>query len=254
MKTYWLILIGIWMISCGNSTSQSRNSSSQNSVTQDTIMQEASVKDTVVQDTVAQDRSKINSKETLDAILHACSEKACLIYKKDYRPKLHDFALASYDDEFIAFFDTMEKVYQPYKERLMATITELPTEDMTYDPYFQIEFARDTLCLHASYFLHGYPGGHFEHSVCQKYYYVQLRKLIDKYYNILFDEANSQARVWVPKVHKQWLNLLENDLKMSGQLEYQSRYYSLIPQIFDMMEQRLIFYYHCIQSNTPDEY
>lgn len=238
MKTYLLILIGVWIISCGNSTPQSSNNN---------------LLDAVAQDTVVQDSSAKKTKDTLDAILRACSEQAYLIYEKDYRPNLRNLAIVDYDDEFIAFFDTMEKIYQPYKERLMATITESPTEDVAFSLDFQVEFARDMLCLHTSYFLHGYyTGGWVEYNFGKKYRYVQFRKLIDKYYNILLEIANSKTRKWVPIVHKQWLHLLENDLKMSAHLD-EYRWITL-ENIFDMMEQRLIFYYYCIQSNTPDDF
>ena len=63
---------------------------------------------------------KINN--TLDSILCRCSEEAKLRYYQNYHHRPFNLAIADYDDEFIAFVDTMESIYQPYKERLVATM------------------------------------------------------------------------------------------------------------------------------------
>ena len=86
--------------------------------------------------------------------------------------------------------------------------------------------------------------------MCAKYHYVRLRQLIDKYYGYLLKDANSNVRISLPKIHKQWLDLLVKDIKMSAQLD-EYRWLTL-QNIFDMMKQRLLFYYNCTQSNTLD--
>lgn len=54
------------------------------------------------------------------------------------------------------------------------------------------------------------------------------------------------------KIHKQWLDLLAGDIEMSARLDKYK--WITLQNIFDMMKQRLLFYYHCTQSNTADDY
>lgn len=236
MKNYLLIfalllMFGLLIAGCGNRTPQSSNDEILDDVTQNLNVE------------------KINN--TLDSILCRCSEEAKLRYYQDYHHRSFNLAIADYDDEFIAFVDTMESIYQPYKKRLVATITNLSVEDCAYDPNLSLEFAQDILWLNNSaFFLERTATGRYEIGVCAKYHYVRLRQLIDKYYDYLLKNANSNVRISLPKIHKQWLDLLVEDIKMSAQLD-EYRWLTL-QNIFDMMKQRLLFYYNCTQSNTLD--
>lgn len=228
MKNYLLPIFTLLFVGCGNRIQQTSN---------DEILNE--------------DLNRTNTQYTLDSILHICTEKAQIYYENYHHPL--NLAIAYYDDEFVAFVDTLERIYQPYKERITSTIVELPVEDGAYDSNLSLEFAQDTLWLNASaFFLEHRAISRYDIGVCDKYYYVKLRRLIDKYYCYLLKAANSNVRTSLPKIHKQWLDLLAGDIEMSARLDKYK--WITLQNIFDMMKQRLLFYYHCTQSNTTDDY
>ena len=97
MKNYLLSIFTLLIVGCGNRIQQTSN---------DEILNE--------------DLNRTNTQYTLDSILHICTEKAQIYYENYHYPL--NLAIAYYDDEFVAFVDTLERIYQPYKERITSTI------------------------------------------------------------------------------------------------------------------------------------
>lgn len=80
-------------------------------------------------------------------------------------------------------------------------------------------------------------------AVTAKYQYVRLRRMADKYYRYLLICDESDDCLMLPKLHKQWVKSIEFDMQYCSPEQFDL--------LYEMIEQRIEFYYNECQYRIP---
>lgn len=220
MKTYLLPIFALLIIGCGNRM-QSNN---------DEIL-----------DDVTQNLS--GKTENLDSVrvFVRCTEEAQNYFR--------GWLWSDQEIEFGVLVDSIERIYEPYKEIVIKTIaTPIPSKYYLRDDSLILEFAQDTLLLKNGYYnfvFSGAESGGYLARLKLEYHIIRLKKLIDKYYNLFLENTKDKRGMSpLPSMHAQWLDTFENNRKICGTLNS----WMITQDVLDMLFQRLLFYYHGCQT------
>lgn len=188
--------------------------------------------------------------ENLDSIrvFVRCTEKAKIFFdKEEYTHRALDTSSIHqcYENKYAAaFVDSLEKIFQPYKEQLITSVDGFPYIDRIC-PELALEFAQDTCWLHTYWNYPKYIGfsNRYMDAVTAKYQYVRLRRMADKYYRYLLICDESDDCLMLPKLHKQWVKSIEFDMQYCSPEQFDL--------LYEMIEQRIEFYYNECQYRIP---
>lgn len=227
MKTYILPIFTLLIVGCGNQSQPSNDA---------------------ILDDVTQNSN--GETENLDSIrvFVRCKEKAKIFFdKEEYTHRALDTSSIHqcYENKYAAaFVDSLEKIFQPYKERLITSVDGFPYIDRIC-PKLALEFAQDTCWLHTYYNYQKYIGfsNRYMDAVTAKYQYVRLRRMADKYYRYLLICDESADCLMPPKLHKQWVKSIESDMQYCSPEQFDL--------LYEMIEQRIEFYYNECQYRIP---
>lgn len=149
--------------------------------------------------------------------------------------------------ELDVLVDSIERIYEPYKEiiiKIIATPIPIPNEYDLRDDSLILEFAQDTLLLNNGYYnfaILGAEGGGYLARLKLEYHIIRLQKLIDKYYILCWENTKDESGFSpLSSFHAQWIDAFDNNFIMMGGLNE----WTITQDVLDMLFQRLLFYYH----------